>query len=203
MSWNDLLHSGPLPYPWDNFSKSIENEIQKKKGDNLAGWGFGTDQQPQWWYLLALCVHLCRWTTPRVPEVLLQNAKALTPPSRQRNGDARRCLKGSKWSKRADGRTGAKPRSFPRVSEPVLQTPGKLVGFWGYFWEVCCWHKWLLGFRTIKMQLQGWSCLSDCRDLTAGTVNLMEVYVNGELMSWFGFFLKHLISLQPLTLCCR
>lgn len=31
MSWNDLLHSGPLPYPWDNFSKSIENEIQKKK----------------------------------------------------------------------------------------------------------------------------------------------------------------------------
>lgn len=202
MLWNDLLHSGPLPYPWDNFSKSIENEIQKKKEtiwlvevlaqiNSLSGG------------ICWLCVFTCRWTTPRVPEVLLQNAKALTPPSRQRNGDARRCLKGSKWSKRADGRTGAKPRSFPRVSEPVLQTPGKLVGFWGYFWEVCCWHKWLLGFRTIKMQLQGRSCLSDCRDLRAGTVNLMEVYVNGELMSWFGFFLKHLISLHPLTLCCR
>lgn len=52
-----------------------------------------------------------------------------------------------------------------------------------------------LGIQNKKVQLQDQFCLSDCRDLRVGTVNLMEVYVNGELMSWFGFFSPPFFSL--------
>lgn len=119
-----------------------------------------------------LCVFSCAGEQLHV--FLRCCCKMTKPWHLQGNGDAGRCLKGSKRSKRADGRIGAKPHSFPRVSEPVLQTPGKLVSFSGYFWKVCwpqCWHKWILEFKRIKMPFpvllewlqrsQGWYSESD------------------------------------------
>lgn len=110
-------------------------------------------------------------------------AKLQSTSQQAKKGSCKGCLE-SKW---ADGTTGAKTCKTFLVFQIQLQIPGKFVGFWHYLWGVCCWHKWILGFKPVKTQLQDPSCLSGCRDLLVSTVTLVEAYVNGELMSWFIF----------------
>lgn len=125
-------------------------KMRSKKWDNLAVWGFSIDQQTQCWHLLASCVlwmpyplwrqgYLERdrgisfpcieeiWTTPCVFEMLLQNDKALMPPSKEME------MQRGVWSHMSHpnelmAKLEPKTCNFPCVSELLCSLSFELLG---------------------------------------------------------------------------
>lgn len=145
----------------------MRSKNNNKKRNNLAAWGFGTDQQPQYLVLVSagfVCSPLqmsnssCSWGAP---------AKWQSPHTSKQ-------MQGGVWRDPNDPNKLMAELELNHTASLVFQSLSfKLLGslwvFKGYFWKVRCWHKWILEFKTKRCSFRTSSAW-----VTAGISGLVQ-----------------------------